>query len=150
MNRRVDMNCSEIRREQFYQICQDIVQQIMGMEGASFFFKPVDQELDGAPDYYEKIDKAMCIFTIQDKLDKKLYNTSEEFIGDMNQVFKNAQYYNADGHPIYKAAIMLANKFSILSARLPRTIQNGELNGAVQREVELRFLRYRLNKNTHL
>lgn len=150
MSSRINMSCADLHHEQFYHICQDIVQQIVGTEGSSFFFKPVDPEIDGAPDYYQVIVKPMCIYTVQDKLDKKEYNTPEEFIDDMNQIFKNAKLYNYNNHPIYKAADMLANKFAILSARLPRQIQGGSLNSGLQRLVELRLLRYRLNKNTHL
>ena len=144
------MTQPEIYKEQFYHICQDIVQQIVGTEGAATFFKPVDPEADGAPDYYLVVVKPMCIFTVQDKLDKKLYETPEEFIDDMNQIFINAKHYNHSSHPIYKSADELATKFSILASRLPRKISGGGLNDGLQRQVELRLLRYRLHKNTHL
>ncbi|KAK8834554.1 hypothetical protein M9Y10_027555 [Tritrichomonas musculus] len=147
-NRRCNMSCSQVCKEQFYHICQDIVQQIVGTDGSSYFFRPVDPEKDGAPDYYLIIMTPMSLFDVQDKLDKKLYNTPEEFIKDMDQIFINAKIYNMNTHPIYKAAEVLANKFSILSARLPRKIQ--DLNSGLQCEVELRLLRYRLNKKTHL
>ena len=150
MNRRINMICSELRHEQFYHICQDIVQQILETEGSNYFFKPVDPEIDGAPEYYQVIPEPMCIYTVQDKLDKKLYNSPEEFIKDMNKIFENAKTFNYSSHPIYKVADALASKFAFLSARLPRRIQEGDLNSAVQRHVELRLLRYRLNKTTHL
>lgn len=150
MNRRINTKCNELRHEQFYHICQDIVQQIVGTEGSTYFFKPVDPKNDGAPEYYQVIVEPMCIFTVQDKLDKKLYNTPEEFINDMNQIFENAKIFNYPTHQIHKAADKLARKFFVLSERLPRSVPEGDLNSALQRHVELRLLRYRLNKKTHL
>ncbi|OHT06507.1 Bromodomain containing protein [Tritrichomonas foetus] len=150
MNNRINMPHTELCRDQFYHICQDIVQQIVGTDGAAVFFKPVDPVQDGAPDYYQVIVNPMCLFTIQDKLDKKLYNSPEEFINDMNQIFINAKHYNNSAHPIYKSADELANKFAHLATRLPHKIAEGGLNDGLQRQVELRLLRYRLNKTTHL
>ncbi|KAH0794867.1 Bromodomain containing protein [Histomonas meleagridis] len=138
-----------IYREQFYRTCQDIVQQIMNSDNSFYFFKPVDPELDGAPNYYEIILTPMSIFVVQDKLDKKLYNTPEEFIQDMRQIWINAKQYNHQTHTIYKAADLLAQKFEILASSLPRSIPPGSQSSALQRLVELRFLRYRLNKTTH-
>ena len=138
-----------VYREQFYRTCQDIVQQIMSSENAFYFFKPVDPELDGAPNYYDNILNPMSIFVVQDKLDKKQYDSPDEFIQDMRQIWVNAKQYNHQSHTIYKAADALAQKFEILASSLPRAIPPGSRNSALQRLVELRFLRYRMNKTTH-
>ncbi|OHT02280.1 Bromodomain containing protein [Tritrichomonas foetus] len=148
----------EIRKEPFdrkgaflfKQQCQNIIQEIMKIENSFFFFKPVDPEQDRAPDYYQVIIQPMSIFNVQMKLDNNEYHTPNEFIQDMRLIWYNAQHYNAPTHPVFKAAENLAAKFELLASTLPRAIEETDLNCNFQREIELRFARYRMNKKTHL
>lgn len=121
----------------------------MRIPDSIYFFKPVDPALDGAPDYYKYIQEPMCLLTIQQKLDNREYKSPDEFIRDMNLIWMNAEQYNHHTHLIYKGADTLAKKFQICSASLPRGIEEDDKNNALQRLVELQFLRYRMNKKTH-
>jgi hypothetical protein len=140
---------AQTQREQFYRTYRDIVQEIMGKENAFFFFKPVDPEADGAPDYFRFINHPMSIFTVQEKLDRGEYNTPGEFISDMRLIWSNAKNYNHASHPIYKTADMLAELFEILASSLPHALSSAERGSALQRLTELRFARYRAAKQTH-
>ena len=137
-------------KELFIQQCQNIISEIMKLENAFFFFRPVHPEQDKAPDYYQVVVKPMCIFTIQEKLENGQYNDPSEFIRDMRLIFYNAQHYNSSTHLVYHAAEAISQKFEILAATLPHFVKDNELNSGFQREVELRFARYRMNKKTHL
>lgn len=112
------------------------------------FFRPVDPEKDGAPDYRTWIMHPMSIFTVQEKIDKREYKSPAEFIADMRQIWENAKIYNNYTHMIYKTADFLAEKFETLAAGLPHELPEPK-NNALQRAVELRFARYRMAKKTH-
>jgi hypothetical protein len=121
----------------------------MGKENAFYFFKPVDPDADGAPDYFDYILNPMSIFTVQEKLDRGEYNTPAEFIRDMRLIWSNAKIYNHQTHPIYITADVLAERFEILAAALPHELSSAEKSSALQRLVELRFARYKAAKQTH-
>ena len=139
----------EVRREQFYLAAQEIVQTIMENDNALCFWEPVNPEVEYAPNYYLIIPSPMCFFEVQEKLDQKKYNCPEEFIEDVRTIWQNAKIYNNPSHQIYKTAHNLANKFEILASTLPHTLSESEKNSGLQRLVELRFQRYRMNKPTH-
>lgn len=139
----------QVRNEQFYKAAQEIVQTIMGMESAFYFWKPVDPDTDGAPEYYNIIPCPMSFLQVQDKLDRKVYKSPEEFITDVRNIWQNAKIYNHPSHAIYKAAHTCAIKFEILASTLPHKLNESEKSSGLQRLVELRFQRYRMNKNTH-
>lgn len=138
------------QRKVFYNQCQNILSQILKSENSYFFFRPVDPEQDRAPDYFKIIVSPMSLYDVQQKIDKNQYETPEEFIKDMRLIWHDAKQYNAPSHLIYKAADVLSHKFEMLASTLPHTINEASLNSAFQREVELRFARYRLQKKTHL
>jgi hypothetical protein len=121
----------------------------MGKENAFFFFKPVDPDADGAPDYFDYILKPMSIFTVQEKLDRGEYSNPAEFLSDMRLIWSNAKIYNHQAHPIYKTADVLAERFETLAAALPHELTEAERSSALQRLIELRFARYRAAKKTH-
>ena len=60
------------------------------------FLKPVDTELLNIPDYLEIIQKPMDFGTIKKKLMNKSYNTIDEYIEDIYQIFENCRRYNTD------------------------------------------------------
>lgn len=136
-------------RSQFYRQCQEIVHQIMSNDSSVYFFRPVDPDLDGAPNYYDIIPHPMSIYRVQEKLDSREYSSPGEFIADMRQIWVNAKQYNYPTHPIYKAADALAAKFELLAASLPQPVGPGSRDNAMQRYVELRLLRYRALKCGH-
>ena len=136
----------DIWKEQFYRTCQEIIHQIMSNDNSIYFFRPVDPELDGAPNYYDIVIQPMSIYRVQEKLDNHEYKLPNEFINDVRQIWINAKQYNHPTHPIYKAADMLASKFEVLASSLPQYISEESKNSALQRYVELRLLRYKVNK----
>jgi hypothetical protein len=121
----------------------------MTKENAYFFFKPVDPIADGAPDYFRYIVRPMSIFTVQEKLDKRQYESFDQFIGDMRDIWRNAKVYNHPSHAIHRAAELLAEEFEILAASLPREVPKDERTNGLQRLIEVRFARYRSLKKTH-
>jgi hypothetical protein len=137
------------QRDQFYRTYQDIVQQIMAKENSFYFFKPVDPEVDGAPDYFQFIVRPMSILTVQEKIDRREYDNPAEFIDDMRTIWSNAKIYNHQTHTIYKTADVLCEKFEVLAAALPHEISEADKGSALQRLTELRFARYRLAKRGH-
>ena len=139
-----------INKYNFYEKCESIIRSLMAEQGAYYFFKPVEPELDGAPQYFMYITHPMSFYVIQEKLNNKAYSTPEEFIADVNQIWTNAKYYNGEGNHVYQSADNLSKKFDILSASLPRTISPDERASALQQYTEMRLKRYRQNKITHL
>lgn len=138
-----------VKQEPFYHACREIIQQLMSQDNAFFFFKPVDPEADGAPDYNTYIPQPMSFFKVQEKLDRQEYKTPDEFIKDVNLIWQNAKNYNMPVTLIYKAADNLSNKFNTLAGSLPHVVPEEDQNNALQRLVELRFARYRMGKKTH-
>ena len=139
----------KVREDRFYKTCQTIVRNIMDHESSYVFFRPVDPVNDGAPDYPYFVVRPMSLFTVQEKLEKRLYNSDEECIDDMRQIWTNAKIYNNQAHAIYRAANTLAGRFDLLSASLPRRIATGRQESALQTAIELRFARYRSLKGSH-
>lgn len=139
-----------LNKEAFYDSCREILTQLMYMENSTYFFKPVDPERDYAPDYFQYTTKPMSFFDIQQKLDKKIYVTPNEFIQDVRQIWENAKNYNQPSHSIHVAACKLSARFEILIGSLPYVIEEQDKSSALQRYIELRFSRYRANKKAHL
>ena len=130
-------------QDRYYQTYQEIVKRIMEHENAYVFFRPVDPQNDGAPDYPNYVMKPMCIFWVQEKLDKREYNSPAEFMDDMRQIWTNAKIYNHQTHTIFRTADTLAERFEMLAAGLPHEIREGQRDCALQIATELIFARYR-------
>ena len=69
------------------------------------FQQPVNK--DEVPDYYEVIKEPMDLGTMEEKHEKDLYPTPEDFIRDAKLVFDNCRRYNSDSTPYAKAATRL-------------------------------------------
>lgn len=144
------MSLKKESKECFHKIAQDIVLQIMQQPDAFFFFKPVDPDVDCAPGYFAIVTRPMSLFLVQQKLDNMEYNDPQEFIDDMHLIWQNAKSYNLPTTSIYKTADTLSRKFDILASSLPHYLSECEKESGIQKLIELRFLRYRMNKKTHL
>ena len=141
---------SENENKKFYEQCESIIRTLMAEPGSFFFFKPVEPEIDGAPQYFQYITHPMCFYVIQEKLNAHAYSKPEEFIADVNLIWTNAKYYNGEKNHVYQSAESLSKKFEILCLSLPKTISPDEKVSDLQRYTEMRFKRYRQNKETHL
>jgi hypothetical protein len=129
-------------------VCQNILQQIMGLENAYFFFRPVNPVADGAPDYFRVIVRPMSFLVVQENLDNEKYTTFDMFAEHMRLIWQNAMVYNHPSHPISKTAGKMWNKFELLAAALPKEIEGGARTSGLQRLVENRFARYRAERSS--
>jgi len=57
------------------------------------FREPVDPLTDGVPDYLDKITAPMDLGTMKAKMDRHEYDSDEEFLKDMRQIFINCYTY---------------------------------------------------------
>jgi hypothetical protein len=130
-------------------VCQAIITELMGFENSFYFFRPVQPEEDGAPDYFRFVLRPMCILDIQENLEKDLYDSFDGFIADMRQIWENAEVFNKSNHVIYRAAMKLSQRFELLVSSLPHSLTEDTRTSALQRFVELRFKNYRIHKRSH-
>jgi hypothetical protein len=129
-------------REGCYATYNSIIEEIMGMDLAFSFFKPINPETDGAPDYFKIITHPMSLYTVQTKIDRQEYNSPSEFISDMRRIWSNARIYNAPTHILYKTAEVLSQRFEVLASALPHYFTQSERRSALHRFVERRFAFY--------
>lgn len=66
------------------------------------FLQPVNK--DEVADYYEVIKEPMDLGTMEEKLEKDLYATPEDFVKDAMLIFNNCRVYNTPETPYAKAA----------------------------------------------
>ena len=64
------------------------------------FYHPVDPVALNIPDYYKVIKEPMDLSTIDNKVRNQVYCSAEEFVYDMNLIFKNCFRYNPPGSPV--------------------------------------------------
>ncbi|KAI0078514.1 hypothetical protein K474DRAFT_1660319 [Panus rudis PR-1116 ss-1] len=69
---------------------------------ADMFLDLVDK--NAYPEYYEIIPEPRCLNGVKGKLDKNLYRDPLEVYEDLNLVFLNALYYNAEGSTVNRDA----------------------------------------------
>lgn len=139
----------QVQARELRKLCQDVIHQVMGFENAAFFFRPVNPQLDGAPDYFRYVTRPMSIFEVQEKIDNDMYSSFEEFVGDVRQIWQNAQIFNKAANQIHKAAEKISRQFEVMIAAAPHNISNGARSSALQRATELRFAMYRANRRSH-
>lgn len=58
----------------------------------------------GAPDYFDLVERPMNLTYIQDKVQKKSYNSLQEFLEDVKLMITNALHYNSDPNNEYHLA----------------------------------------------
>lgn len=74
--------------------CRQLLQTLKKLPEASFFLRPVDPVLDGAPTYYEEISNPMDLGTMEKKTTDGKYSTMGEFRADMELIFSNCRKFN--------------------------------------------------------
>ncbi|ESN99122.1 hypothetical protein HELRODRAFT_67491, partial [Helobdella robusta] len=84
------------------------------------FLQPVDAAQ--VPDYYKIIKEPMDMTTIEEKTCSRKYETLNDFVKDVMQIFDNCRYYNARNTTFYKCAdileIYFVNKLKTLRSKL--------------------------------
>lgn len=143
------MDHGEVRSRLLRRRCQDIIQEVMKLENAHFFFRPVDPQVDGAPDYFLRVTDPMSVFEVQENLDNKRYTCFESFVTDMRKIWQNAQCFNNANSILYKAAEKISRHFELIISAIPHEISLYSRCSALQRAVELRFAGYREQRKSH-
>ncbi|TIB98529.1 hypothetical protein E3Q18_02027 [Wallemia mellicola] len=77
-----------------YRKAKILLRKLTGMPEAAIFLQPVDPILHGCPTYLDEIKRPMDFSTISKNMDQKKYVTNDEFINDVEQIFKNCRQFN--------------------------------------------------------
>jgi len=80
--------------------CKTIVKSLIKHKVGWPFAEPVDPVKLDIPDYFEIIKNPMDLGTINKRLEKNFYSTTEQLQSDINLVFNNAIRYNPPGSDI--------------------------------------------------
>ncbi|KAI9488830.1 hypothetical protein BDB00DRAFT_25073 [Zychaea mexicana] len=91
--------------------CRRILGKLQKNRAALLFVQPVDEALDGAPDYYKIIKEPMDLGTVKAKLDRKIYTSFDEFEKDIRLIFNNCYTYNRHGTYVYNEGQTLESVF---------------------------------------
>ncbi|ORX57887.1 Bromodomain-domain-containing protein [Piromyces finnis] len=83
-------------------VCSMIIKTMERQPNAIPFLKPVDPVALNIPDYFNVIKTPMDFSTILKKLKKGEYPTMNEFVDDVDLVFKNCMTYNPPNNPVHK------------------------------------------------
>lgn len=85
------------------------------------FLRPVDPELDGAPDYLDFIAKPMDLGTVRENIYKGVYKNSQQWYEDLCLIWSNAQKYNDKRTLIYQVADLMDKKCKRHLKVIPKT-----------------------------
>jgi hypothetical protein len=75
------------------------------------FLQPVDWKKLKIPDYPTIVTHPMDLSKVEKRLKQMQYNVVEDYIDDINLIWKNAMIYNADMSPIHQMASKLKSFF---------------------------------------
>lgn len=78
------------------------------------FMRPVDEEEDGAPDYYETIARPIDLRTIEEKLRGNSYSKGSEVHADIRRMWANAKKYNFENKFMLKLTTSLEKEYQKL------------------------------------
>lgn len=73
-----------------------IINNLWKIKSSSIFHQPVDVEQFDIPDYYEIVKHPIDFGTIKRKLCVNLYESPDQFVNDMEQVFSNCILFNQE------------------------------------------------------
>ncbi|KAK1734675.1 bromodomain-containing protein [Skeletonema marinoi] len=80
----------------------------------------------GVPDYCDVIEKPMNLTYIQNKVNKKSYDSLQEFLEDVDLIVRNALKYNPDpNNPVHIAAKGLRKTFKKVAKPLVQSLTKG-------------------------
>ena len=98
--------------------CKNITREFLSKPLSILFRNPVDPIQDGLKNYFEIVKKPIDLTTINNKLQKRLYNTSTEWYDDMCLVFQNAIDYYPEESQLSMIAKYKLNEFKKLAIGL--------------------------------
>lgn len=141
------MNNIEIYKK-FKQKALSILQSIQLIPESRYF---INSHYMSDPQFVRSMPQITNLSNVWEKVQNDKYNYPDEFKNDVNQIFSCAKiFYKDPQNAIHKAANKLQKEFNIQSAKLPHILTQDEVNSIDQRYIELRILRYQLNKTTHV
>jgi hypothetical protein len=76
------------------EICFDITQTLIDHPLSWLFRHPVDEERDGAPDYYQTVKTPMDLGTVLSRLQSGAYSSAERWQRDIDLIWENCELYN--------------------------------------------------------
>ena len=79
-----------------------------------FFFEPVDPVAMKCPDYPTKVTSPMDLGTMETKLNKGQYPSTQAFQEDFDLIVSNAELYNGAGHNITLMAKQMEETFTYM------------------------------------
>ncbi|OHT16748.1 Bromodomain containing protein [Tritrichomonas foetus] len=101
--------------------CKKVTEKLIGHPLSTAFLRPVNPQLDGAPDYLQKISRPMDLGTIKSKLENNSYSNSREWETDIRLVWSNAMKYNPKKTLLHHVAERLNQKCNKLLKAIPKT-----------------------------
>ncbi|KAI9138386.1 hypothetical protein BKA69DRAFT_1040962 [Paraphysoderma sedebokerense] len=97
---------------------QKIWQKIHSHPDAWPFHEPVDAVALNIPTYYEIIKCPMDLATIKKKLNSRSYQSNDEFMQDMKQIFTNCYTFNAPGTSVHEMGLKVEKSLEAEAKRL--------------------------------
>jgi len=103
--------------EKEMEYCRDLIKRMVSGPGywtryVPNFKKPVDPEIDNAPNYFDVVKKPMCLNIMKAKMDNGEYATAAEFEADIRLIFQNCYEYWTPADPIWKECETFENFFN--------------------------------------
>lgn len=105
---------SEKGKENIEKVASKILQGVWKVKGAFIFHQPVDAVKLGCTDYYTIIKQPMDFGTIKSYLKAGHYQKLQQFIDDMNLVFKNCYLYNGTNGEVGQTGVSVEREFQRL------------------------------------
>lgn len=102
--------------EEALKACLEITREFLNRPLNAFFKAPVDPEMDGLPDYLEKISHPMDLTTVKSKLENHVYQTPAEWYRDMCLIYENGVEYHTEASPWGLIAAQLLHDFKRIAA----------------------------------
>jgi len=130
---------SETPKEATHRLYAPIFKDLWDMEfsnlgGTNPFRIVIDKEncvAMGVPDYGDVIETPMNLTYIQDKVEKKTYETLQAFVDDVKLLINNALLYNSDPNNEYHiAAKKMKKKFKKMMANVLQGIEQNQLDAS--------------------
>ncbi len=96
--------------------CSDLVTRMLSGPGfwtrlVGPFREPVDPVVEGIPDYPNKVKRPMDLTTIKRNLDRGIYDSPDEFVADVRQIFANVYAYWKPKDGVYQVCERLEKTF---------------------------------------
>lgn len=104
--------------------CARCLEKLQNHPLAFAFLEKVDPVRDHVPDYFDVIEEPMDLGTVEERLKDGVYDSSEQFIRDVNLIWRNSITYNRRNQsPLEQIAEEMNKKCSRMFAkgRVPKT-----------------------------